>query len=264
MSSAPVPAESQQSALLSDKDFLSVSTLDNESSRSQPAFLQPVKKQQRGNPPFPVRELDITSYKRRRPGKATSLQASDSDAVKTAEHISQSFMSLHPREVEEHFETCFVPKEVRLKGLEDIYATHFVVPRPVLTPPEAVKKSFCSGRKLREVKGKESTVREVRAPSELPSLFPVLMQRPMLTTKLQPLGRNHSQRPRVQREQSAENSRFSPYSIRFMQPYIRRNFKLTVGLDAKSAKSPPRLVIRKTKDIENEVKRALKVVSGAV
>ena len=144
----------------------------------------------------------IFSFRKRRPDLRNSISGE-------ATHSGE----LQIKDIEEEYVVCLVPKDLRVKGLTRIYAAHPVKPNP--HPPFPVYSRPVSLKKQPKTAGNRYIFAR-DPPTEAPVLsnFPVLMQRPMLSTPLMPLQlRSGKVKPAVeaQRKRPSRSIGSSPY-----------------------------------------------------
>ena len=138
-------------------------------------------------------------------------------------------------------ELSFARKEVRLKGLTRIYATHFSVPRPSPPPVNPATKSMSLRRKRKEPSYKYIFARDPPTESSPPSPFPVLIQRPMLSTRVQPVQLHTSSKVTTELKRKKQVSPvldyFSPYHIKYSLKRVGRKEESEGKSSRKSVRS---------------------------
>lgn len=170
------------------------------------------------------------------------------EGAKDSKERPTPLVDLQPKQIEEEYEVCFAPKELRLRTLSRVYAAHFSVPKPSLSPQHIYPKQTTGKLKCPQSPPKYIFAREPPTGSPVTSHFPVLMQRPMLSTKVIPIKLSpFSKSPDLQRKKVnlTENISESPYHFRYAQEQIR-SFRLQS--EAKQRRNKSGLVARKAQD----------------
>jgi len=136
----------------------------------------------------------------------------------------------------------FAPKTITLKDVKGIYDQRLKLPSP---PPYSHRSTGSphSRNRSRESRPLPFSVAD--------SSFP-LIQRPRVLKDIVPLRKRHlpkaSKSPKASKRQHERSStsvdHVSPYDIHFIQPTIRKNFRLVVDVDLKSS-ARPALVVRR-------------------
>ena len=176
----------------------------------------------------------IMSYRKRRETRPeTSMTSRESPAL----------LDLQPKQIDEEYEVCFAPKELRVRTLSRVYAAHFTVPRVSLSPKHSYPKQISNKRKCPHVPPKYIFARDPPTGHPASSLFPVLIQRPMLSTRVLPIKLTKASDSRRKREYSTDNNRGSPYNIKSALEEIRR-----LEASAKPARSHSNRVVQKVQD----------------
>ena len=154
---------------------------------------------------------------------------------------------LQPKQIEEEYEVCFAPKELRIRTLSRVYAAHLSVPKHSLSP------QYTHPKQTNKHKSPQSPPKYIFArepPSSHPasSHFPVLIQRPMLSTKVLPIKLSpftKSPEVRKKKDYCAGQISESPYHLRFAQDQIR-SFRLQS--EAKQGRNRSNPIARKAQE----------------
>lgn len=190
---------------------------------------------------FSTPEGHIVSFRKRR----ADARKSNSRSLEMPEQPSTD---LEPKQIEEDYEVCLAPKELRLKVISDIYASHPFVPRPPTSSQFTYFTHITHRRKPKRSLPKYIFARDAPADSPPPSHFPVFMQRPMLSTRVQPIklaSLVKSQERKKKSESIAGPAFESPYHIKFVQEHLRKNFRLKVEINTMPGRNPSGLVVRR-------------------
>lgn len=190
---------------------------------------------------FSTPEGHLVSFRRRR----ADVRRSNSRSLEMPE---QTTVELGHKEIEEDYEVCLAPKELRLKAISDIYARHPFVPRPPTSSQCAYSTHITHRRKQKNSPPKYIFARDAPADTPPTSNFPVLMQRPMLSTRVQPIklgSVGKSQEGKKKKEPAVGQTFESPYHIKFAQEHLRKNFRLKVEANTTPGRNPSGLVVRR-------------------